>query len=495
MILRVIGHNFHYEMENLCRVFFPFEKIKTIYEQNAEDDYIIVSTILVKKSEHFEINVQIQLNEVQENRKLEVDLCDVDIQDECERQMAVVLYETLVNLTGYLPAWGILTGVRPSKLMTNLISQVGSFKAGQYFCNKLLVSKEKTDLTIFVANAEKKIISKSRDDCFSLYISIPFCPSRCNYCSFVSHSITSANANKLLPKYIENLCSELEVIGKLTLDLGIKPQTVYFGGGTPTTLEAKDLEKICETVSRNFNLEYLDEYTVEAGRPDTISHEKLSVLLNYGITRISINPQTFNDIVLEEAGRKHTAECTIEAYKLARSLGFRSINMDLIAGLPNESLESFKNSIDLTVNLSPENITVHTLALKRSSSLVTNNVDSVLNSGNTEKMLDYAKVMLTDCDFYPYYMYRQSRSLGNLENVGWSKTGYEGVYNVFMMEECQTVLAAGAGAVIKLKQNEGTHIERIFNFKYPYEYNSRFNEILVRKSRIKEFFARYNLNY
>ncbi len=492
MILKIMGHTFHYEMENLCRVFFPYEKIRVVYDENVKsDEKLNVVTILNKAGESADIIVEASLFEVMDSRRFTVSICETDFMAECERKMAVALFEILSGLTGYTPEWGILTGVRPSKLMTYLMNQLDNEIAGNYFNKKLLVNKEKTNLTISVAEAEKRIIKKSRQDCFSLYVSIPFCPSRCSYCSFVSHSIESISAKKLLPQYIENLCYELIQIGKMTSALGIKPQTIYFGGGTPTTLEKNDLVKICETIKMNFDLSFLQEYTVEAGRPDTISQQKLYSLLNNGVQRISINPQTFNDAVLHEVRRNHTAAAAIAAYELARKIGFKSINMDLIAGLPTDSLDSFRNTMDITASLSPENITVHTLALKRSSSLITQE-NTVLDDKSTSKMLRYTDLKLKENGYFPYYMYRQSRSLGNLENIGWSKPGFESIYNVFMMEECQTVLAAGAGAVTKLKENNGNHIERIFNFKYPYEYNMRFDEILSRKSRVITFFNEYN---
>ena len=393
MILRIIGHNFHFEMENLCRAFFPYEKIITVYEEKEENDDKIVTTIFKKNLNSFELKVKVKLEKSQKTCERNVDAGKNDFLSECEREMASALFEAMTTLTGYIPSWGILTGVRPSKLMTNLIKLYGQDATETYFRNDLLVSKEKTDLSISVANTEKIIISKALNNCFSLYIAIPFCPSRCSYCSFVSHSITAPNAKKLLPKYIENLCLELEFVGKIAKELDIRPQTIYFGGGTPTSLEATDLTKICVTIKNNFDLTDLIEYTVEGGRPDTITTEKLSVLKNNGITRISINPQTFNDDVLKTVGREHSAQCTLDAYALARSIGFKNINMDLIAGLPKDSLGSFNDTLDISLKLSPENITVHTLALKRSSSLVTQG-SNVFEGESSVKMLSSAQVKL-----------------------------------------------------------------------------------------------------
>lgn len=493
MILRILDHKFHYEMENLCRVFFPQEKIKVVYLEDTASDNKIVSTTLEKTGDGFQFSAKIDigLESVTCTRKID-DSNSLD-SSECERQMALALYTALTKITGYTPSWGILTGVRPTKLMTKLIEQYGETGATDYFKEKLLVSAEKTQLAYSVAKNEEKIIKKAKNNYFSLYIAIPFCPSRCSYCSFVSQSITGRKAQKLISDYVTNLCREIEAVGKIAAEIGLKPQTVYFGGGTPTTLDESELETLFQQVSNSFNLSEVDEYTVEAGRPDTISAPKLCLMKKYGVSRISINPQSFNDAVLETAQRKHTAKCTIDAYKLAKSIGFNSINMDLIAGLPEDTQESFVNSLNIAMELLPENITVHTLALKRSSSLSLKE-NKTFNGEAISAMLHDANIKLACNDYVPYYMYRQSLSPGNNENTGWCKEGHESLYNIFMMEECQTVLAAGAGAVTKLKEPYGEHIERIFNFKYPYEYINRFDEIIARKAGITAFYNKFG-NY
>ncbi|NLX94513.1 MAG: coproporphyrinogen dehydrogenase HemZ [Clostridiales bacterium] len=490
MILCVLGHKFHYEMENICRIFFPQEKIKVVYTGGTELDKKVVMTKLERKDNSVVISVRVDIgSEAKACTKIVEDVNGADA-SELERQMALALYTVLTRVTGYIPGWGIITGVRPAKLMATLIEEYGEPEAINYFREKLLVGKEKTELTFSVVKKEEEIIRKAKENCFSLYISIPFCPSRCSYCSFVSQSITGQKAKEQVSDYVVNLCREIESIGKVSVRLGLKPQTVYFGGGTPTTLDEKDLETLFKAVNRIFDLSEVDEYTVEAGRPDTITPGKLQLMKKYGVSRISINPQSFNDAVLETAHRKHTSGCTIDAFKLARSVGFSVINMDLIAGLPEETYESFLNSLDITIGLAPENITIHSLALKRSSSLTLKGNVS-FNGEAVSAMIREAKIKLESSGYTPYYMYRQSLSPGNNENTGWCKAGYESLYNVFMMEECQTVLAAGAGAVTKLKQRAGKHIERIFNFKYPFEYNNRFEEMITRKSRIEEFYSEF----
>lgn len=486
MILYINGHDFHYEMENLCRVFYPNEKIKTVYEY--EQDEKTVETVIDKRDTEFFILTKADIDGKTAQREETLPL-DTE-KDELERRMAVLLFGVLNEITGYRPAWGILTGVRPSKLMNRLELQYGKDGAVDYFKNRLLVSDGKTSLALEVAHNEQPLMDLSEDNSYSLYLSIPFCPTRCSYCSFVSHSIKSPSAKKLVPEYVKLLCRELEIIGETAYELGLKLETVYYGGGTPTSLEADDLEKIAQTVSRCFPIDNLREYTVEAGRPDTITPEKISVLKKNGVTRISINPQTFEDRVLEAIGRKHTSEQTLEAYKMAREAGFDNINMDLIAGLPLDTADGFYRTLSTVRELDPESVTVHTLALKRSSTLVTEGLSSG-QASEVPQMLSDAQFVLTNSGYLPYYMYRQSRSLGNMENVGWCKKGFEGLYNIYMMEECHTILSAGAGAVTKLKAPNENYIERIFNFKYPYEYNSRFDELMERKDRIKTFYQAY----
>ena len=491
MILRVLGHGFHYEGENLCRVFFPHEKI-TVTKNGEGEDSLTVITFMSEENGKADIEVSVVSDGEKSERKctaVRKHESDEEWRALCEKKMMTELFYLLSEYTGYTPKWGILTGVRPSKLMTSLINTMGGDRAKEYFEKDLLVQKDKTELAFSVSKAEEKIISLSAPESFSLYVSIPFCPTRCSYCSFVSHSIE--HAGKLIPEYVENLCTELEYTAQKVKKLNLRLESIYWGGGTPTTISAEQIEKICAVIEKNFDLSHLREYTVEAGRPDTVTAEKLAVLKAAGITRLSINPQTFNDSVLENIGRRHTSKQTLDAFKAARDAGFDNINTDLIAGLTSDTFDSFCHTLDTVLSLSPENITLHTLALKRSSRLVTGKMD-IESGALADKMLRQANSRFIENEYEPYYMYRQSRSLGNLENVGWCKEGYECLYNVFMMEECHTVLATGAGAVTKLKEYGVNNIQRIFNFKYPYEYNTRFGEILERKERITSFYDEFD---
>ena len=485
-LLEIIDHSFHYEMENLCRVFFPNDEIKVVKgAQTCDGDRI--TTALINDGGRVSVRASALLSGREYSQEIPADGED---EKEQERLMAVALFRILTYATGYTPTWGILTGVRPSKLMITLIKEYGRQGAYEYFTGKLLVSDSKTRLAMSVADAEERIINSSSPESFSLYIGIPFCPTRCSYCSFVSHSIETPGAKKLVPTYIDKLCEEIAHTGETARDLGLRLESVYFGGGTPTSLPAEGIDKICSAVAGSFDVNAAREYTVEAGRPDTITADRLQVLKKHGVSRISINPQTFNDNVLVNIGRSHTAKQALDAYELARSMGFYNINMDLIAGLPGDTVESFISSVDKAVELDPESITVHSLALKRSSGLVTRG-ERVEDGSRMSRMLEYNALKLGQSGYFPYYMYRQSRSLGNMENVGWCRQGAECIYNVFMMEECHTVLACGAGSVTKLKAPYENKIERIFNFKYPYEYINRFQELIDRKELISKFYGAY----
>lgn len=488
MTVFILGHKFHFEIENLCRIFYPNDEIKLEYEYSAlSDDYVITSMQSVDEKTVFKAMVNIGDNKAQFT-----DYIDEYSDEEAEYKLALCLFKALSDVTRYKPAWGMLTGVRPSKLMNKLISEIGVEAAEDYFENRLLVSKAKTQLAGQVAAIQAPIVSSNSPESFSLYISIPFCPSRCSYCSFVSHSITSSNAKKLYEPYLENLAQELEITAKYAAENNLRLETVYFGGGTPGILSAEESEKLINIIKNEFDMSHCSEITFESGRADVITREKLETLKKCGVDRISINPQTFDDNVLDTIGRKHTAAQAVDAYNLAREIGFDSINMDLIAGLPGDSIDGFKKSVDTAIALKAENITVHSLALKRSSNLVTRD-NAEISQGNTaSEMIDYSISALSAAGYVPYYMYRQSRCVGNLENVGWCLPGKECKYNIYMMEEIHTVLAVGAGAVTKLKAYGQNYLERIFNYKYPYEYNSGFDTLMERKNRITEFYSTYN---
>ena len=478
MNLYVKNHNFHFELENLTRLFFPNEKITVIRDFSEPQPPCIYTEVSDK------ITISVNIGSFNKSETAVKKLTD----DDNELVSAQLLYKLLCDFTGLTQTWGILTGVRPVKLLRRLAEESSEEQAVKKFEKDFFVSNEKITLSRETEHNERKILELSNPESFSLYVGIPFCPSRCSYCSFVMASIE--RAEKLIEPYTKLLCEEIKRTAEIANKLGLRLETVYFGGGTPTTLSAEQLDTVLRTVNNSFDMSTCREFTVEAGRPDTIDIAKLFALKENKVDRISINPQTVNDEVLKTIGRKHTAQQFFDAFELARKCGFDNINTDLIAGLPTDTPESFKNSLDSIVRLNAECITVHTLCMKRASRLTTEGVTLDLQQArDAREMLAYTQNILGQNEYIPYYMYRQSRMVGNLENVGWSKKGFESLYNVYVMDETHTILACGSGGVTKLKRNNPDYLERIFNFKYPYEYIDRFDELIQRKSGIMQFYG------
>lgn len=478
MNLYVKNHNFHFELENLTRLFFPNEKITVIRDFSEPQPPYIYTEVSDK------ITISVNIGSFNKSETAVKKLTD----DDNELVSAQLLYKLLCDFTGLTQPWGILTGVRPVKLLRRLAEESSEEQAVKKFEKDFFVSNEKIALSRETEHNERKILELSKPESFSLYVGIPFCPSRCSYCSFVMASIE--RAEKLIEPYTKLLCEEIKQTAEIANKLGLRLETVYFGGGTPTTLSAEQLDTVLRTVNKSFNMSTCREFTVEAGRPDTIDIAKLFALKENKVDRISINPQTVNDEVLKTIGRKHTAQQFFDAFVLARKCGFDNINTDLIAGLPTDTPESFKNSLDSIVRLNAECITVHTLCMKRASRLTTEGVTLDLQQArDAREMLAYTQNILGQNEYISYYMYRQSRMVGNLENVGWSKKGFESLYNVYVMDETHTILACGSGGVTKLKRNNPDYLERIFNFKYPYEYIDRFDELIQRKSGIMQFYG------
>ncbi len=492
MLLEIIGHTFQFEMENLVRVFFPHERIRVVFgevERTGEplvrtEMHTLDGTALLRVS-----FVRGGRETVREEAVRIAELSEEEAGKRCELRMGNLLYGLLGGEIGYRPLWGILTGVRPIKLLRRMIRQRGEEEALNYFDRELRVSEPKRRLALDCEKHESVLLDQSRPDSFSLYVSIPFCPTRCAYCSFVSHSVEQAG--KLIPRYHTLLLEEIAHTGRIARELGLRLETVYIGGGTPTTLSAEQMASLLRAVSDSFDMTHLTEWTVEAGRPDTITQEKLRAIKEGGVTRISINPQTMSDRVLENIGRRHTAAQTLEAFAIARAAGFENINMDLIAGLPGDTLESFEDTMQKILALSPESVTVHVLSMKKSARLVTDGGTESLSAELAAAMVEHSIQTLYGAGFHPYYLYRQSKMLGNLENVGWSKPGFEGRYNAYIMDETHSILACGAGAVTKLRQPGGDHLVRIFNYKFPYEYCNQFEEMLTRKKGVREFYEEF----
>ncbi len=411
--------------------------------------------------------------------------------DEQETKRAVThavkrtVYEAIVPFLDYVPEWGSLTGVRPAKFARGFLEKGYSpAEVARIMTENYCVSPARRALAIRSAGIAWDRKKKLQPKDISLYVGIPFCPSRCSYCSFVSHSIERAGA--LLGPYLDTLCAEIRHAGEVVRQAGLRIVSVYVGGGTPTTLSAPQLERLLGKIHTAFDLSAISEFTVEAGRPDTITEEKLRVLAQNGVDRISINPQSMNDDVLAAIGRKHSAKDVLNTYQTARKIGFRVINMDTIAGLDGDTPESFAETMRTLVSLKPENITVHTLAVKRGANH-NDRIQAVSRHETVRKMLEASTQILTAAGYSPYYLYRQKFMAGGYENVGWTRQGFECDYNIYMMEELQTILSLGAGGVTKLLTSDGSKIRRISNPKYPYEYNTSLEKINAGKQALLEW--------
>ena len=486
MNLFINGNNYHYALEQLIRVFLPDISLQKIYEsKDYEGDFIACETNECNK----QIKVKILISYNSFKKELDKTFSGDDLYKCGELGACQLLYSVLTDIYEYTPKWGIQTGVRPTKIYFNLLRNNTEQEAVQYLEEELFISKEKARLVKEVCDNEKAVIDSAKEDEFSLYISIPFCPSRCSYCSFISHSYDSIK--KLIPDYVKLLCEEIKFTSLVTDSLNLKLRTVYIGGGTPTVLSTEQLKEIFDTITRNFDLSYLSECTLEAGRPDTLSEDKLLMIKSSFVTRITINAQSFNDEILESIGRKHTSSDILNAYSTARKLGFDNINTDLIAGLEGESVDCFCDSVKKAVELDAENITLHTLALKRSSFLITRDAKKGEIIADTSKMISLASDYLRLNGYIPYYMYRQSKSIGNLENTGWAKPDKVCEYNIFMMEEVQNVFGVGAGAVTRLINHNNGKIQRVYNFKYPFEYIDDFQTIKQRKKEAKHIIEKF----
>ena len=480
----LIGNSFKYEIEAILKLFFNTARFSF---SNAPEDACgdsFVSAELSQQDNIVNLSVTVKLLD-----KAPVQKCTAaDSEDDHEYILCHMLYHILCDITGVVPPWGMMTGIRPVKKVIELM-RAGKTKSEIFAIlrDKYEISDPKLQIAYETALNQLPILDKIDSKAVSLYVSIPFCPTRCSYCSFVSHSMDSAI--KLMPDYVNALCKELEIIGNIVKETNTKIDTIYIGGGTPTSISADDLRKIMEAVENNFDLDNVREYSVEAGRPDTITEEKLRVIKELGAERISVNPQTLNDEVLKVIGRKHTGEDALKAFELAKKIGFKNINTDLIAGLPTESAESFRNTLDTIIDMDPASITVHTLTLKRAANLFDKVSENIKNPA--AEMVDYSIKKLMDNSYLPYYMYRQKNTVDNLENIGYAKKGCESYYNIFIMDETQTILGAGCAASTKLVYPNGK-LTRIHNYKFPYEYIRRFDELMNKKEEVIECLKKIN---
>ena len=472
------GHDAAYEIGNVRNLFLPYVKealqLEAIYHEQKAIAYL-------KRGE-----------ELLQEAYYEVVLVGDDIKDKKSLKEALkkAVYDTLSAYTGRQMPWGILTGIRPTKLVHEALkSGMNDAAIDAYLKEAYKVSLNKRLLMTEVAKQELAILNRNQEGEISIYIGIPFCPTRCVYCSFTAYSLEQKQ--KEVEPYLEALFKEISFVAEAKK--GVRIRSLYIGGGTPTSLNEDQLQRLLAHVEQSFDLSQIEEYTVEAGRPDTITAEKLRIMKAHGVGRISINPQSMNQKTLDAIGRRHTVEAIKEVFHTARALGHDNINMDMILGLPGEEVEDVAYTLKELKALNPENITVHTMAIKRASrlkeALREDEAAVHLTEGDKiEKMLVLCEEKMKEMGLRPYYMYRQKNMLGNFENVGYAKLGTEGVYNVEIMEEAESIIALGAGAITKMVYDKGSRIDRIPNVKSLKDYIERIDEMIERK---REGFIKY----
>ena len=391
------------------------------------------------------------------------------------------IYAAAVQLLPQVPAWGALAGVRPTKITTKHMLEGGSSKSADRLLKDIYyVTPERRALAVSCSQSTVKAAGLLEEGDISLYVGIPFCPTRCTYCSFVSRTI--GKKTELLDPYLQALHREIAHSGKLLAQSGKHVRTIYIGGGTPTSLSSPQMAALLDAIREHFDLSRCIEFTVEGGRPDTLDAEKLRTIYAHGADRMSINPQTMEDHVLRACGRPHKAADVVRAYHQAVDAGFKAINMDLIAGLPQDSVDGFRRSLDAVAALNPSNITVHTLALKKGADLFEKRV-SLPTPEDVTEMVAYANETLSGLNFKPYYLYRQKYMSGSFENVGWSRDGLDCLYNIYMMEEVHTILSLGGGGMNKVNFPDGS-LKRFHNPKFPEQYIEMIDDVCRQKEEM-----------
>ena len=495
IVIRLNEQQFEYDIHSLVKAFYPAEEVK-VFEKETRDfssaegmpegqvifeEEKITFILETKKEENKEAET---LSE--DNNKI-VEFVYLEKGEErasVKCKLKHLLYSVLCTYTKRELPWGNLTGIRPTKIAYGLLEEGKNHEEAVAYLQEVYdCSEEKALLSIDIAERERQILSKLHyEDGYSLYLGIPFCPTTCLYCSFTSYPI--GLWKKRVGEYLDAMEKEIDFVSELYKDKIL--DTVYIGGGTPTTLEPEELRRLLSYVREKFDFSTVCEFTVEAGRADSITREKLLVLKEMGVTRISVNPQTMKEETLKIIGRRHTVEEVKEALALAREVGFTNINMDLILGLPGETMEDVTNTMEEIKMLNPDSLTVHSLAIKRASKMnqwiEENGIETLRN---TEKTMEIADKAARAINMKPYYLYRQKNMAGNLENVGYATEGNYGIYNILIMEEKQTIVAIGAGTISKRVYPDG-RIERCDNVKDVEQYMDRIQEMIERKRKLYE---------
>lgn len=490
MKLYLKGHTYQYAVEQIMLTLFPGQR--PVYPEENPEPGETAAVVSLRRGETWATGKTVlSYGGAEHTASCRVKTAGLapgaDLDRALQRALKLSFYRAGTRALGKEPPWGALTGVRPVKIPTKILLAGGrEGEAEAVLRDTYHVTPSRRRLALDCARASIRARESLKADEVSLYVGIPFCPTRCAYCSFVSADV--GRTLKLVEPYLEALFREIRAAGEALRQAGRRVRTVYLGGGTPTTLSAPQLAALMGELAAHIDLSRCTEYTVEAGRPDTITAEKLAAIKAGGADRVSVNPQTMHDEVLAAMGRNHTAADILTAYALVRESGLGCVNMDLIAGLPRDSAEGFRASLNQVLALAPENITVHTLALKKGSRLTLEG-GSLPGDEAVAEMLDYAWTALRAAGYAPYYLYRQKYMSGSFENVGWTKPGYENLYNIAMMEELHTVLALGGGGVTKLVDGSSGAIERMTDPKYPYEYIAGIDKLIVDKARLAEFYA------
>ena len=474
------GHDFKYEVAELIKLFttkFNFVHRKDV-GMTLENSVVYYNDKIFSKTVYLE-NYQVIYDSL-DYRSIE-GLSEQEVKKVTKETIKRSMYNVLMKkFNSYVP-WGILTGIRPVKIVHTLLDKnLSDEDIRENLKTNYLISDEKIDLALNIAKRERKFIYPIDKNKISLYVSIPFCPTRCYYCSFPANPLKQFG--HLKREYLDKLIIEIKGLAKLLEETNKEIETLYIGGGTPTTLDAKEMDILIKALYKELDLSKIKEFTVEAGRPDTINREILECLKRNNVTRISINPQTMNQETLDKIGRGHSVNEIKEAFNLAREIGFDNINMDLILGLEGENVEMVRNTLEEIKKLQPESLTVHTLAIKRASKLKENMDEYVLTQyEEMVKMIDLSMQYAKEMNLNPYYMYRQKQMLGNLENIGYAKEGYECIYNMQIMEEKQSNYALGAGSISKFVYVDEDRIERVENVKNVEQYIDRVEEMIQRK--------------
>ena len=486
MILNLTGHGYKYAVEQMALAMFPEERPRFSADHFIGSDelsadsrlsfgsYYAQATTLIRLGDKIARGVA-RVSQPGLNGKLTTDRL-------LQRTIKQSFYRAAVRYTGSSPVWGSLTGIRPAKLAAAALESGAGIKSVSGMLTRdYYVTPERAFMCAQAAKTALDTKRKLAPRDIALYVGIPFCPTRCAYCSFVSNSVEKSFG--LVEPFTKTLIRETEAVSKAARELGLRVVCVYIGGGTPTSLHDTALESIMSAIQESFDLSGILEYTVEAGRPDTLTPQNLDIIKKYGAGRICVNPQSMSETVLDAIGRKHTPEAAVKTARMVKQNGM-TLNMDIIAGLPSDDPPGFGRTLDAVMDLNPENITVHTLSLKKGSRIMLDNMPIPIG-GDIAAMLGYASKRLRAGGYDPYYLYRQKFTSGGYENTGWSLPGFEGLYNVCMMEELCTVLALGGGGVTKIV-SPGGRIERLFNAKYPREYILYTDKIDEKINRIRD---------